>query len=492
MTDRHPAPAPVDPITALTDDNLLAPMLPGVHDGSWDNWLVIVRGLYGMPMTDEQAATWRQLTDREPPSEPLRSAFMLVGRRGGKTQIAAALTLYETAMRDWSNVRSAGELIVGAMVAGDRRQAGQAMRYISGGLDSSSMLKRMVVKETTEAIELSNGTEVTVMTANHRTIRSRSFGALICDEIGHWYQEGASPDVEIVRAAEPALSLTNGLLLGASTPHKRDGVLHSKDKRHWGDDESKTLIVHGTSRQLNPRLPQSVVDEAMAEDEAAARSEYLAEWRDDLAGFIQRDVLEALVDPDVTEREPDRNTRYRAFIDVSGGVGDSFCWAVAHSEDGVDILDLVKEVKPPFDPLQVTMECAEDLKRYKLRRAAGDAYAAEWVTSHFRRCGIEYDRSDKNRSQIYLDALPRLTSGKVTLLDNQRLINQVAALERRTRSGGRDSVDHPRNGSDDVANAALGAICGQSRDRSGWIQPMPVAFPGQVQQQPKRWTPIGH
>jgi hypothetical protein len=46
----------------------------------------------------------------------------------------------------------------------------------------------------------------------------------------------------------------------------------------------------------------------------------------------------------------------------------------------------------------------------------------------------------------------------VDLLDNARLIAQLVQLERRTARGGRDSIDHPAGGHDDLANAAAGAV----------------------------------
>ena len=49
-------------------------------------------------------------------------------------------------------------------------------------------------------------------------------------------------------------------------------------------------------------------------------------------------------------------------------------------------------------------------------------------------------------------------SGQVELLDNQTLFNELRALERRTRKGGRDLVDHPPKGHDDLANAVAG-VC---------------------------------
>ena len=51
----------------------------------------------------------------------------------------------------------------------------------------------------------------------------------------------------------------------------------------------------------------------------------------------------------------------------------------------------------------------------------------------------------------------RLNSGKVELIDNAKMVNQLVSLERRTTRGGRDSVDHAPGAHDDIANAVAGA-----------------------------------
>jgi hypothetical protein len=51
-----------------------------------------------------------------------------------------------------------------------------------------------------------------------------------------------------------------------------------------------------------------------------------------------------------------------------------------------------------------------------------------------------------------------LNARKIELLDNQRLLNQFASLERRTRAGGKDLITHPPGGHDDLANACAGAV----------------------------------
>jgi hypothetical protein len=64
----------------------------------------------------------------------------------------------------------------------------------------------------------------------------------------------------------------------------------------------------------------------------------------------------------------------------------------------------------------------------------------------------------KTASDFYLAFLPLLNAGRVELLDSPRLVNQLAALERRRGRGGRDTIDHAPGGHDDAACAAAGAL----------------------------------
>jgi hypothetical protein len=50
----------------------------------------------------------------------------------------------------------------------------------------------------------------------------------------------------------------------------------------------------------------------------------------------------------------------------------------------------------------------------------------------------------------------------VLLPDHQKLLRELRLLERHVHRSGKDSVDHPRHGTDDHANA----VCGVLRDLS--------------------------
>jgi hypothetical protein len=148
-----------------------------------------------------------------------------------------------------------------------------------------------------------------------------------------------------------------------------------------------------------------------------------------------------------------------SFVDPSGGSADSMTLAVAHRDkDGRAILDAVRERRPPFSPAAVVDEFAGLLKSYRVGSVTGDHWGGEFVREPFRSHGIRYEVSEEPKSNLYRDLLPVLNSGKAELLDSPRLINQLTALERRTSRGGRDSIDHPPGGHDDLCNCVAGAI----------------------------------
>jgi hypothetical protein len=236
-------------------------------------------------------------------------------------------------------------------------------------------------------------------------------------------------------------------------------LLYKKFKQHFGKD-GDILVIRAATRQMNPTIDQTFIDEALEEDPAKAEAEWLAEFRDDIGGWADFALIEQAVDLGVTVRPPlaDRKFKYWSFCDPSGGARDSFTVAIAHDENGIAVLDCLVEIRAPFNPTSATAQIAAVLKSYGLHETVGDRYAAQWVVDAFAKCGIRYRHSERDRSSIYLDALPLFTAGKVRLLDNKRLVSQFSSLERRTSSIGKDRVDHGPGGRDDLCNACAGAM----------------------------------
>ena len=121
---------------------------------------------------------------------------------------------------------------------------------------------------------------------------------------------------------------------------------------------------------------------------------------------------------------------------------------------------------------------------------AATATPAQWVSEQFEKHRILYRHSEKSRSEIYLEMLPLLNSGRTELLDEPRLFVQLCALERRISVSGKDSVDHPRGSHDDLANAAAGALVLASAGISQGI--IHVSSGGRaIRENPRGWTSFG-
>lgn len=97
------------------------------------------------------------------------------------------------------------------------------------------------------------------------------------------------------------------------------------------------------------------------------------------------------------------------------------------------------------------------MRRYGIHRVTGDRWGSEFVQERFSNRGFYYAVSERTKSELYRELLPILNGARVELLDHKRAVSQICSLERRTARGGRDSIDHPRNGHDDIANAIAGA-----------------------------------
>jgi hypothetical protein len=447
---------PVTVVDAMSDPGLFGSWYKGA---SWDGWKAVLRGAFGLEMSEADKAFFRTVADREPPKTPVKEIWIAAGRRSGKDSVASLIAAHAAATFNKQHLLRPGERALILCLATDRQQAGICLGYIRAFFTDTPMLKSMIIRETADTLELSNGVDIQVSTASYRAVRGRAIAMVILDEIAFFSSEhSANPDLEIYRALLPGLSTLDGTLIAISSPYRRAGLLHAKYKQHFGRDSENVLFIKAATRTLNPSFDQAVIDKAMEDDAAAASAEYMGEFRSDISGWISLEVIEQAVDNDVTVRAPMSLESYVAFADPSGGVKDSFTLAVAHAEGGVAILDCVVEIKAPFSASEAVNQISTVLKSYGLKEVTGDRYAAGLIIDAFASCGITYKHSERDRSTIYTDALPMFSSGRIRLLDNQRLVGQLAALERKTSPGGRDKVDHPRGQKDDVANSACGAL----------------------------------
>lgn len=444
---------------AMTDAQLFGDTFGG---DSFAAWRTLLAGFYGLPLEDTEADTFRTLTGRaETPTEASDELWLAVGRRGGKSHVAALVATFEAAFKDHRDKLAAGEWATVLLIAADRPQARTLLRYVRGMFEHP-MLKSLVLRETAEGLELRNRCSIEVGTASFRSVRGYTLATVICDEIAFWMSDGARPDVEVVAALRPALATLGGPLLALSSPYARRGVLWDAYRRYYGQ-EGRVLVAQAPSRAMNPTLPQRIVDDALADDPQRASAEYLAQFRSDIEQFLALEIVSAAQRQKPMEIPRQEGSKYWGFVDPSGGGADEFSLCIGHEERGQVVIDIVRGRKG--NPAAITADYCDVLRSYGVRRVYGDRYSGEWSRTEFRRLGLAYLDAPGIRSELYLSLSSALNAGRVELPPCQILERQLTGLERRTLRGGRDMIDHAPGAHDDRANAVAGLVALLATDR---------------------------
>jgi hypothetical protein len=409
-------------------------------------------------LTPEQHALFTTCTGRDvAPTAPVNELWLVCGRRAGKSETTAFLAIYLACFKRYA--LSPGEKAVGMLLAADRRQARVIMRYVSAMLHSVPELAALIVGETQQSVTLSSGIIIEVHTSNFRSVRGYTLAFVICDEIAFWKAEdSANPDSEVLDALRPALGTTGGMLIALSSPYAERGELWNAYKQHYGQDGSDVLVWKAATRVMNPTYPEKTIERAYKRDPVAADTEFGANFRRDVVALFSPQAIDACTSAE-TQRTPRAGVTYRAFVDPAGGSGkDEMTLALAHSEDGREVLDFVTFVKPPFEPKEVVKEFCEVLRSYRVRAVTGDRYAGEWPRERFREHGIDYLIADKTKSEIYKALLPLVNDKRADLLNDPKMLAQLGTLERKVGRSGRDTIDHSPGGHDDLVNSAAGAL----------------------------------
>ena len=324
-----------------------------------------------------------------------------------------------------------GEIGHVAVIAASRDQAATVFNYVRGFLMASPLLAGQVESISRDEIMLRGDICISVVTNSFRVARGMTLLAVIGDEVSYWRDEtSAQPDVETYRAVLPSLVASGGMFVGICTGYRRTGLLFEKHRDHFGRDDDDVLCISGPTEVFNPTIDPLLIAKAREQDPESAEAEWDGGFRRDIAAFLSDRDIDAAVDHDrPTELPPRSGLRYYGFADPSGGRHDAYCLAIGHFEgtrtDGRFVLDVVRGVQPPFDPQTTTRGFATLLQEYRLGEVVGDTYAADWVETAFRDAGIRYVRSDKPKSQLYLEAQTLFARGGISLPNHPVLLREL-------------------------------------------------------------------
>jgi hypothetical protein len=451
-------------IDAITDDNLFRPYF-GDDYGTFNKWRICLRAIYGLPIkTKWGKKIFRECTGRDAtkiPKNGFQTALILTGRRSGKSKIAAVIGAYSVALAGLEAKLSAGEQGLIAVVSPTRKQGRVVRDYVRALFDQPMLAAEIIKERSQDVFTLRNGNRLEILASDYRSVRGYTLLGVVVDEICFMGLEDSSKirtDSQLIQSLQPALATTHGKLIAISSPYAKSGWAYQTFVKHFANDASRDILVwNAASKVMNSTLSNKFLARMKAEDLSSYLSEFEAQFRDDVMSFVPIELIENLVVKQRYENIPRPEIRYSAFVDLSGGRGDASALAIGHRDDKKKIiLDALDYHPSPHNPHAVIANMATRLNEWGIRRITGDAYSAEFAGRAFQDRGISYTKSDKTKSQLYADLLPILCAGEIELLDNPRLVKQLGSLERRTRAGGKDVIDHPPKAHDDLSNAVAG------------------------------------
>jgi len=107
-------------------------------------------------------------------------------------------------------------------LAVDKAQADVIFSYARSLVLETPILKGRLERETAEALDLKGGVSIEVHVSNYKSVRGRTAGAMLCDEICFWQSsESRNPGAAVIAAATPSLTTIPGAPLILCELHLR-------------------------------------------------------------------------------------------------------------------------------------------------------------------------------------------------------------------------------------------------------------------------------
>ena len=326
---------------------------------TWANWKVFLKSMFAIPMMETELSTFGKYTGRDcPPSVRVKECFAIVGRRGGKSFVSALIACWLAALRIGRPTSRRGSLPGSWSSPAIREQARVIFGYIRA-IMGLKMFRCQIAKELSSEIHLKNRVIISIKTCDYRALRGYTIAAAVLDELAFYRSSEAyiSPAKEILTAIRPALSsLPNSLFLGSVHHIRRAHIFAPNLPEKYGKDDADFLCWKAPTLAMNPSLSRKTIERAFKEDAVSARSEYDAEFREDLQTFIQVETLDTAI-----FRAGGSSPRFRTFAIMPSpihreGSADSFTLGIAFRDEGTGRIILAKlmETKPPSHPRKLS------------------------------------------------------------------------------------------------------------------------------------------
>lgn len=411
-----------------------------------------------------------------------------LGRRSGKTTLAALVALWDCLLRpELAAFVRPGERRHAVAVATNLRQARLFVQAARSVVERSPLLAELVENVTDDEIAFVNGTAISAFPCTSRGARGWPISTLLMDEAAHFVDtDGNSAAESVWRSLVPSTAQfgDHARIIVSSTPYGQDGLFATLHAQAASGELEDAHAEHATTAEANPTIDPRFLARELARDPDGFRSEYEALFLGGGAAFLDPErIAEAVADRD--ELATDDGRGWVAGLDPAFS-SDPFGLAIVgrdrHDPQRLS-LALARAWKPSrrkaasFEERRavedtVLAEVADVCLRYGAR-VVTDQYAARQVVDYLRRRGLAVRTVPMNaqsKTAAFSELRAKLNAGGLQLYEQPELLAELRRL-RSKFTAGQAAVVNPRVGGShgDLAQALALAVSQHARSGGGHL-----------------------
>lgn len=381
-----------------------------------------------------------------------RLSLLCLGRRSGKTLLAATWAAYDAVVRDLAAHLRPREPRYIVTVATAQDQARVAYRVIRQFF-ALPALAPLVLRETGEELELATGVVVKCLPCSARSTRGWAISTVILDELAHFVDsDGYQAGEQVYRALAPAVAQFGpaGRVICLSTPRGQRGVFW----RLWqqASDDPTAYRLQAPTWEMNPRIDLAFLEGERRRDPELFAQEYAAEFVAGDGAFLPADAVRAAVldrdrDPDLGQGIPShpRCHAYRVLALDPAFERDAFALALVCRPGGAEgtkgagdeangprlVVERVAAYDPPVAFAAVLDQVAALARAEGVDEVVTDQFAAAPIVEELSRRGVRCAAvpwTAASKATAFSALKAALLTGRLRLPADERLMRELLAL----------------------------------------------------------------